>query len=369
MPPLFLIAPQVRRILVGGIGAVGNTLLAGPMLACLHERFPDAEIRMAFKSRRGGKLALPHFVRRNRSYVFSLRAGPWHGLRDVLAAACWRPDLIIVPFLTHGRAMQLVSACSPASTLLYHSGGRLRYPSRRQLEVPLSRERHETELYLSLVQPVTGTTAIEEPLGGASFAADAADRQLAEALWAKAGLAGRRAVAFNPFSSAEQAWKRWGGAQWDTFVDGLTAAGFTPVLISSPEEARLLQDWPALLQRRRFHVSLGVSAELIAHCRLAVSCDTGFGHLAAARGVPALMLFGPTDERRARPWGRQHQILIQDLPCRPCYGLGDGMQAASCSHRSCMAHTPETVLAAALRMLAAPCSSDVNLSTISSYHE
>lgn len=43
--------------------------------------------------------------------------------------------------------------------------------------------------------------------------------------------------------------------------------------------------------------------------RLAVSCDTGPMHLAAARGLPVVALFGPADERRTGPWGAGHRVV------------------------------------------------------------
>lgn len=49
--------------------------------------------------------------------------------------------------------------------------------------------------------------------------------------------------------------------------------------------------------------SLTQAAALLDHARAFVGNDSGLGHLAAARRVPTLTLFGPGDPARYRPWG------------------------------------------------------------------
>ena len=41
----------------------------------------------------------------------------------------------------------------------------------------------------------------------------------------------------------------------------------------------------------------------LARCAAFIGNDSGLGHLAAAAGIPALALFGPTDPARYAPWG------------------------------------------------------------------
>jgi len=55
--------------------------------------------------------------------------------------------------------------------------------------------------------------------------------------------------------------------------------------------------------------SLTVAAALLDHMAAFVGNDSGLGHLAAARGVPTLTLFGPGRPARYRPWGPHAQIL------------------------------------------------------------
>jgi heptosyltransferase-2 len=60
---------------------------------------------------------------------------------------------------------------------------------------------------------------------------------------------------------------------------------------------------------------------LLGHARLVVANDSGAAHIAAALGVPALTIFGPTDERVSAPIG-PGAAISHDVFCRPC-GLRD----------------------------------------------
>ncbi len=56
--------------------------------------------------------------------------------------------------------------------------------------------------------------------------------------------------------------------------------------------------------------SLTQAVALLDHAAVFVGNDSGLGHLAAARGVPTLTLFGPGRPERYRPWGDRAKILL-----------------------------------------------------------
>ena len=55
--------------------------------------------------------------------------------------------------------------------------------------------------------------------------------------------------------------------------------------------------------------SLTQAAALLDHVTVFVGNDSGLGHIAAARGVPTLTLFGPGRPERYRPWGSKARLL------------------------------------------------------------
>jgi lipopolysaccharide heptosyltransferase II len=70
-------------------------------------------------------------------------------------------------------------------------------------------------------------------------------------------------------------------------------------------------------------------AHLCRLCRVAVSCDSGPMHLAAAVNTPVVALFGPTAPWRTGPFGTIHRVVRKGLTCSPCF-------RKHCPSRACM---------------------------------
>jgi ADP-heptose:LPS heptosyltransferase len=58
---------------------------------------------------------------------------------------------------------------------------------------------------------------------------------------------------------------------------------------------------------------------LIKHCDIYITCDSGPMHISAALNTPTIALFGPTDPIRHRPYGDGHIVIKKDMKCSPCY--------------------------------------------------
>ena len=80
---------------------------------------------------------------------------------------------------------------------------------------------------------------------------------------------------------------------------------------------------------------------------LLIANDSGPAHMAAALGVPTLMIFGPTDPVRTGPYGAQHRVVHAALPCRPCLSRVCRRPGIPCLSGI----TPGKVAEAALEML------------------
>jgi heptosyltransferase-3 len=98
--------------------------------------------------------------------------------------------------------------------------------------------------------------------------------------------------------------------------------------------------------------SLPQVARVLSRCRLYLGNDSGLTHLAAAVDGPEVVaLFGPTDPRVWAPLGPRVTTLIAPCPQAPC-AAG---RTIPCPESSCLeALSPDTVLAAAARLLSAP---------------
>jgi ADP-heptose:LPS heptosyltransferase len=60
---------------------------------------------------------------------------------------------------------------------------------------------------------------------------------------------------------------------------------------------------------------------LIAGSNVFVGNDSGPAHIAAAAGIPVLVIFGSSDSLVWRPWKAERAVVVQnDFECNPCPG-------------------------------------------------
>lgn len=141
--------------------------------------------------------------------------------------------------------------------------------------------------------------------------------------WQELGLE-PRAVGLCP--GARHATKRWPVEYHAALADQLASSGQpgVPVFLSEDEADRELEAalraavgaGTRLVILRR---PLREVAAFMGFCRTIVTNDSGLMHLAAARGVPVVALFGPTVGAFGfRPVGAGHRVLETTLGCRPC---------------------------------------------------
>lgn len=123
---------------------------------------------------------------------------------------------------------------------------------------------------------------------------------------------GRPVLALGPAAN-------WLGKQWpaDRFIDlarrltapGGALAGATILVTAAAHERDVAQPVLDAFAGQRTIDFIGAdlpsTAAALARCQLYIGNDSGLMHMAAAVGTPTLGLFGPTDDRRYRPWGEQ----------------------------------------------------------------
>jgi ADP-heptose:LPS heptosyltransferase len=143
-----------------------------------------------------------------------------------------------------------------------------------------------------------------------------------------------RTVALMPGSkTGEMTAKRWPGfaALAERFDD--------VAVLGSHEDAtdslgRRWQ-WPRHVNNLQGRLTLRESAETLAAAGVAVGNDSGLAHIAAAAGVPTVILFGPTPAATLGMFPSNVKLLTPSLPCAPCWFQ---QRFAQCDGRiSCLA--------------------------------
>ncbi|PIQ85321.1 MAG: lipopolysaccharide heptosyltransferase II, partial [Candidatus Omnitrophica bacterium CG11_big_fil_rev_8_21_14_0_20_43_6] len=86
-------------------------------------------------------------------------------------------------------------------------------------------------------------------------------------------------------------------------------------------------------------------AVIIKKCQVFISADSSPLHIASAVGTPFIALFGPTDNRRHLPPGKNYMVIDKKITCSPCY-------KTKCRTKRCMvAINPAEVFEAVMKLL------------------
>ncbi|MFA6028985.1 MAG: lipopolysaccharide heptosyltransferase II [Elusimicrobiota bacterium] len=343
-----------KRVLLAQTSFLGDALLTVPLARRIKETLPGCRLTVLTRPQTAALFRRSPFVdevleddKRGRERGL---AGLWRlsrrlrGGYDVALSA--HRSLRTAVLLWLARVPLRIGFSSSAGAFFYHRTvyfpwGMPDLERNLALLLPLKpdlRGAEEDSLYLSAARAADG-------------AGEAVSRRLAEA-----GVApGERLAGLHPGS----AWptKRWPARRFARLAERLRRElGLRVVLVGGPEDTALsrsvaaeagegLLDWTG-------RTTLPELIELAGRFSLFVTNDSGPMHVAAARGVPTLAIFGPTTrELGFFPYGRGHRVVEKDLACRPC-GL-HGSRSCPQGHFLCMRLiTTDEVFDAARAMLA-----------------
>ncbi|HLK14092.1 MAG TPA: glycosyltransferase family 9 protein [Fimbriimonadaceae bacterium] len=100
--------------------------------------------------------------------------------------------------------------------------------------------------------------------------------------------------------------KMWLPERWSEVAAGLIAEGFRVTMLGGPDDPRVEAPGVEDLVAK---IPLVETMGWVARSALHLSADTGTGHMAAAYGVPVVSVFGPSDDRRFRPFTKEGVVL------------------------------------------------------------
>ncbi len=287
--------PSPRDILVIRGGAIGDFILTLPVLAALRQRFPQARLsvlgrpHIAQLAQVGGladeahsieaRWLVPLFVRER---DLGRDASEFFARFDIIVSYLYDPD---------GVFRENVARCSSARLI---AG-----PHRPDESLPL----HASEVFL---KPL-------EQLG--IFRADPVPRLHLGAHHSSSTLGPDTSpptVGFHPGSGSE--WKNWPERKWHELISRLlNETQCLLVLVGGEAEGSRLDRLAAgrsspRLQLAR-HLPLVDLARRLAGCTAFVGHDSGISHLAAALGLPGVILWGNSAEAVWRPQSDRCVIL------------------------------------------------------------
>jgi heptosyltransferase-3 len=281
------------RILVIRGGAIGDFILTLPALAALRQQFPDAHLEVlgyphiAQLALAGGLVnrvqpiearALAGFFARNGELSEDLR--DYFSEFNIIVSYLFDPDEI---FRTN------VALASPAQFIVA--------PHRPDEKQGI----HATQIYLKPLERL------------AIFGADPTPRlEIESARNSELETRNSSILALHPGSGSER--KNWPEAKWSQLAAKLIAETKLDLLLVGGEaEGERLQRLHAKLPADRCHVAKSLSLSQLAarlrSCAGFVGHDSGITHLAAAIGLPCLVLWADTLEEIWRPQGERITLV------------------------------------------------------------
>jgi ADP-heptose:LPS heptosyltransferase len=113
--------------------------------------------------------------------------------------------------------------------------------------------------------------------------------------------------------------KTWPAERFAELAERAADSGLLPVVLGGPAERELGARVAGTRGLNRCGDTLQEAAAWMAGSVGAVGNDSGLGHLAAATGIPVLVLAGPMEPEMFRPFGpRVDLVAVPGLPCAPC---------------------------------------------------
>ena len=132
--------------------------------------------------------------------------------------------------------------------------------------------------------------------------------------------------------------KMWVPERWSAVATGMLSRGYDVILLGGPDDPRLELPGATDLVAK---IPLAETINWVARSAVHLAADTGTGHMAAAYGVPVVSVFGPSDERRFRPFTQMGRVLrggpeTQSVSVEQVLAAADELLALTSKGKACV---------------------------------
>jgi len=307
------------NILVIDFGQLGDVVLSLPALRAIRQRFPDSQITVAVGKPANEVVALSGYA----NEIFEVDRV---GLRDGNKLTS---IVRIVKFVKQVRQAKFdfvidLHSLSETNILGYLSGARYRLYSRRpgrSLDYLANfnprppaeeKDRHAVDRYLDVIKPLGLQNPSRIPVLKTNSAADVAVDTFLKKEKAQSG-----ELLVGLFPGAGHITRRWPLEHYGQLADHLIRNQRVRVIVfAGPEEREMVAHMRTVFPTATiFFDKLTIPQLVSAQARLTlmVSNDTGPAHLAAAAGVPVIVIMDRPTPHTFTLIGDHHRLIFGDL--------------------------------------------------------
>lgn len=269
--------PDRARVCIIRLRSLGDCVLTTPAIDLLKHTRPDVEIGVAVESRFSAVFA-------DHPSVAAVLAPTWRAVRH------WEPQLCVN---FHGGTRSLwMTALSGARW----RAGFAHHSLTLAYNVRIGRAQR--------ILGINRTVHTAEHLASAFFALGVPLQDVPRATLhaGESPLPGRYAV-LHPFASAPE--KRWPAEKFCEVARYLTLWNITPVFLAAEGD-----DSAPFHAHRVFKGTLADAKAALSKAALFIGNDSGPAHMAAAFGVPSLVLFGVSNPAIWGPWRTESEVIV-----------------------------------------------------------
>jgi ADP-heptose:LPS heptosyltransferase len=292
------------RVVVIRLRSMGDTVLTTPALALLKQARPDLEIFVVLERRWDRLLESNTDVA---GVLIHDRSARW---KTISAIRRLRPELCLN--LHGGSTSASLTALSGAH---WRAGfGHFGFPAVYQVRIP----RAQQILGRSADAPVHTAEHVASAVFYLAGAPNAGAMDIPAARLYAAAAARPRPYAVLHVT-ASYFTKQWAADRFLSLARRLqNGFGLEPVILAGPGQS----PWPAGMNEFPVfdNLPLGEMMSLLKGAALFVGNDSGPAHVAAAFGVPSVVIFGSSDSRIWHPWKTRYEVVETPWVCKPCPG-------------------------------------------------
>ncbi len=304
---------SIKKILVVKLDHIGDMVLSTPVYHNLKLQFPSAELHVLANSIAGELLSYNPYVDRIINYDSKFHTplkykGLINDIKLLIKLKKERYDLIVD---LRGNFLSLALALLKGSRYRADFGTNSIMTRKKLGSV------HKLNRGLDILRSAGIATPVNMP---EIYISDKEEAYIKE-LFGKYNLTKNLKVVF----SAGAAWppRRWPVENFIKLGKSLCNDYQAKILlIGSRDELKLNKIITRSLDGCAINLAGSLNllqlAALLKHVNLMVSNDSGPAHIAAAMGLPLVVLFGPENPNKFRPIGRKVIVIQKKVECSPC---------------------------------------------------